>query len=396
MKNISKKLKYGLVAIIVLLAGGGLWVFNNQDSYNFAKPAETENQFLSYSFWATATFSDVQHRIARGADINASDGYGETALMFAARFSQNLDVMKMLIEAGADIDARNKSGKTALMYIAKFNRNPDIVTSFIEAGADVNAKDNSSKTALMYAAWFNQNPDIVTSLIEAGANMQAYDAHGNSVSSYILKNTALHGTDIYKQHLVIDEYFWQNASIADIKFQIAQGIDVNMRDSDGKTALMYLIAGYNSRPDIITLLIEVGVDVNVRDNDGRTALMYAAEEYNFRPDIMTLLIEADADLNVIDNDGKTALFLTMWQDSDNLDTVRMLVDAGADVRIKSKYGDSAYDYFKKDEEQRQQCQKEWDEYDALGGEAEGRDDCTGAYYSRIYGYNMYDLVKGIK
>lgn len=51
--------------------------------------------------------------------------------------------------AGADIDAKNKDGNTALMWAAGYNDNPEIVLILLNAGAD--AKDNEGKTVWDYA-----------------------------------------------------------------------------------------------------------------------------------------------------------------------------------------------------------------------------------------------------
>ena len=48
---------------------------------------------------------------------------GETALMHAARFCRNAEVIRILLGAGANIHARDKDGHTALDY-AKAGRTP--------------------------------------------------------------------------------------------------------------------------------------------------------------------------------------------------------------------------------------------------------------------------------
>ena len=52
---------------------------------------------------------------------------------------------------GANVNARNSKGMTALMLAAMNNSNPEVVKALINAGADIFAKDNEGKTALNYA-----------------------------------------------------------------------------------------------------------------------------------------------------------------------------------------------------------------------------------------------------
>ena len=63
--------------------------------------------------------------VKNGADVNARDNTGSTALMMAS-YEGNVDVVKMLLENGADLNATEKSGKTALS-IAKLKDNKEVI-----------------------------------------------------------------------------------------------------------------------------------------------------------------------------------------------------------------------------------------------------------------------------
>jgi len=81
----------------------------------------------------------------------------------------------MLIKAGADVNARNNEGRTALMH-ASWLTGPqneqvqiEVVKTLIDAGADVNPKDNDGKTALYYAEVGKKRQKLVDLLKRAGA-----------------------------------------------------------------------------------------------------------------------------------------------------------------------------------------------------------------------------------
>lgn len=105
--------------------------------------------------------------IKSGADVNAKNENGRTALMYAA-WNNVTDVAKVLIDAGADVNAKGNAGETALMHAAARNA-VDVAKALIAAKADVNARaEGGGVTALMVAKTFRAW-NIVTLLKQYGA-----------------------------------------------------------------------------------------------------------------------------------------------------------------------------------------------------------------------------------
>jgi ankyrin repeat protein len=83
-----------------------------------------------------------------------------------------------------------------------------------------------------------------------------------------------------------------------------KGVDVDLRDDDGMTAISY--AAMWNHDSVLNLLHLVGgASLNVQDNDGDTPVIQAA--YNNSPDALELLISFGADTSVKNKDGKCAL-----------------------------------------------------------------------------------------
>jgi len=95
---------------------------------------------------------------------------------------------------------------------------------------------------------------------------------------------------------------WENVSMAKLQKMIEQGADVNAKDKDGRTPLMYAVM-YN-RKEFISILLENGADVNAFDRTGWTVLKYA-EDYG-RKDIEEQLLAAGADIEY--GTGRTAWY----------------------------------------------------------------------------------------
>jgi ankyrin repeat protein len=64
---------------------------------------------------------NIRTLLDHGADVNASNGFGNTALMLAAE-KGHAEAVALLLQRGADVDATNNRGRTALQMAAKHGR----------------------------------------------------------------------------------------------------------------------------------------------------------------------------------------------------------------------------------------------------------------------------------
>jgi uncharacterized protein len=122
----------------------------------------------------------VRDLLAAGADCDARDADGATALMRAAHAGR-LDAVRALIAAGADVNATDDRGWGAL---AKAIHNADldcgfadVVQTLIEAGAAIEAPIGYGIRPLMLAAGYGETA-VVETLLRAGADVLARNDGG--------------------------------------------------------------------------------------------------------------------------------------------------------------------------------------------------------------------------
>ena len=127
---------------------------------------QEELDSLNEKLLACEDINEMKLLLEAGADVNAQDYWGCTALMYAKDAEQT----KLLLEAGADINARDEDGRTVLM----FANDAEQTKLLLEAGADVNAQTEGGKTALMCA----EDAEQTKLLLEAGADINARDEDG--------------------------------------------------------------------------------------------------------------------------------------------------------------------------------------------------------------------------
>lgn len=99
-----------------------------------------------------------------GLKLNNKDE--QTASLIKAAEESTPENLKKLIRNGADVNAKDSTGRTALMRAAELGQTEN-VEILIDAGADIHAKDNKEWTALMYAEW-DDHTDIIKLLKDAG------------------------------------------------------------------------------------------------------------------------------------------------------------------------------------------------------------------------------------
>lgn len=130
--------------------------------------------------------------IAAGIDPSVRDETDRTPLHIAA-INNDHDIIRALVEQGADIDAQDRDGRTALMVAISYSdtRKADSLTTklLLELGARVDLLNKKRQTVLhVRATVYTDRSDVMEQLLDAGADVDAQDADGN---------TALHLTALY-------------------------------------------------------------------------------------------------------------------------------------------------------------------------------------------------------
>ncbi len=127
----------------------------------------------------------------------------------------------------------------------------------------------------------------------------------------------------------------KHADIDAVKAFVTSGIDINIKNDNGITALM--LASGHGHKEALELLLDKGADVNVADNNGYTALIFASRGGN--KEIIELLLDRGVDVDAVDNYGYTALTWAFRQDHKEI--VRLLLDKGADINKQNNNDDTA-------------------------------------------------------
>lgn len=144
-----------LAIVLILVAGAAvaLWQFDV-----FSGPGEEASELAVASaddaWWAAAEEGDVataEAALAAGAEVDAADPFGRTALMLAAAGGHDALVLRLL-DAGADPNATAANGWTPLMFAADAAPSASTPLLLLNAGADPHATGEEGRRALDLAA----------------------------------------------------------------------------------------------------------------------------------------------------------------------------------------------------------------------------------------------------
>jgi ankyrin repeat protein len=174
----------------------------------------------------------IKALLAGGAQVNATDDWGNGPLLYAAREGE-VESARMLLKAGAYVDGRG--GTMPPLAVAALRGHATLVRLLIRNKADVNAVGENGQSALMNAVKLN-HLEVAKILIEAGANTHVLDRVGDNLLAVAVNRN-------YPDMLVL---------------LLKQGVNPDLADSNGLTALYW--AEYLNRPALAQLLRDAGAD----------------------------------------------------------------------------------------------------------------------------------------
>lgn len=216
----------------------------------------------------------------RGADVNARDKRGLTALHFAAGRGW-VDVVRLLWSKAADLEAEATVTGCTPLHLAALNGRTDVASFLLEKGALVAAEDAEEGTPL-HAAARGGHVDVVVALVEAGAPLGAKNKAGLTPGA----------AAIAAGHVAVAQALAERGWRPDAP-----------EERPARFSLAHLAAGAGRAAAAAWALQRGAGAVDDAENaDGATPLHCAALEAD--PEACQLLLEAGADPGTADARGR--------------------------------------------------------------------------------------------
>jgi cytohesin len=228
--------------------------------------------------------------VKAGAMVEVQD-FSEMYPLSLAIYGNHLEAVRFLVKSGAKINKPGFKKLTALHMALEEDLNPHIALYLLEAGANPNAKDEEGNSPLHWAVEI-KNIEIVKAMIKAGADLESENGQ---------RNTAL--------MLAV-----ARDDVAMMRLLMSAGATVRPSGSKKAHDVLHTAAYHANNLETIKILLKAGADVNGRDEDGNTPLLYAVRRANSKNtgaekmhELVTLLLTAGADPNAASERGITPL-----------------------------------------------------------------------------------------
>lgn len=250
---------------------------------------ENDQELLNYVLIQRTNGVDrTRHALDAGADVNARDRDGYSALHFARTTEQ----AKLLINSGADINAVaaatfSPGRGESLLHTAK---DAKLTQYYIDNGCEhIHLKDMFGRTALHNAADGAQYDLLVAN----GADPCSRDDNGRIPPNFGRDLPASY--DAVDRRQLITPLFWNDDS-NELNDLIESGVDLEERDFRGRTAL------FGADAEKSRFLIAAGADIDARDHDGNTPLHFSRDS-----EVAKLLLQNGAETDAKNGIGQTPL-----------------------------------------------------------------------------------------
>lgn len=190
----------------------------------------------------------AEYLVHNGLNINATDNYGNTALMYALNAFAHKKFIEDLLKLKANPNQANKTMDTSLWLAVKKQLSADVIGLLTEYGADANEVNINGETPLWHQLRLETDEQAIIALIKGGADVNVPDAEGSYPLWYA---------------------FHRNMSATVINAIINKQADVNLKNESGDTPLLYAVK--NEYPaSVIKLLIKKGANQDIPDANGYT------------------------------------------------------------------------------------------------------------------------------
>ncbi|ORY37863.1 ankyrin [Neocallimastix californiae] len=325
---------------------------------------EDENEFIvNYLLENHASIHSVNENIKCLRKLTKKKKENEKELLgtFEFRVKNKFDILKLLLKYGLNIDAKDEERKTLLLYAIE-DENELIVNYLLENHASIhsvnenikclkeftiNKKGNEKELIESFEFRVKNKFNIIKLLLKYGLDINAKDEEGKTLLLYAINEV----NEFLFYYLIKNKASLKSLQAYNIKVLVKFIVRIN----ENENVLNKLIKYTNKEKEeekcikILNLKIQNGFDINDKDEEGNTILIYAIEVRKIS--VIQYLLERNASLksvnskieilkplitNIIPKSGSDEEQICNIDDL-NFNILKLLIDYGLNMENNKKY-----------------------------------------------------------
>lgn len=304
----------------------------------------------------------IRTLVKQGADVNAPQGDGMTALHWAAQHGQ-AEVAQMLIGAGANVQAVTRNGAYTPLHLASRHGSTAVIKLLLKAGANLGATTTTGGATPLHFAALSGNAESVAALLDGGADVNARESASGqtplmwaAARNYVdvIKMLLHHKADVaittkvvdYPTIEAVDQLARRRRDEVLNELRTAAGVPVE----NWRPAPTHVQAAVKAAHEVQLSAGSVETDEEappssdegfagytkmVGAQGGMTALLHATREGNVES--VLALLDAGADVNQVSGGDRTSPLL-MATLNGHFDLALLLLERGANPNLASEAG----------------------------------------------------------
>jgi len=290
----------------------------------------------------------VRRLLKQGADVNAAQGDGMTALHWAA-MNGDAALAETLLYAGANPRATTRLGGYTALHLASQTGARAVVDTLAARGADVNARATTGATPLMLAAT-SGNIDALQALIDRGADVNAAESANGETA--LMFGAAANRADAVRLLLKHGAKADLTSTVVDLTLLTApeDKLQQEIRDAQnaksakaggdsgsaaGAAQTRAVSRGTPAAGTVAGVTRAYTYNELIGKQGGLSALHFAARQGALQT--VKALVEAGAAVNQLSPADATSPLLIATING-HFDTAKALLDLGADPNLASEAG----------------------------------------------------------
>ena len=297
---------------------------------HYTTPDQTKDTILHIAIKARRDADIIKDLLSFGAEPMKKNALGQTPIMYLCAYTEDTGLLDTLIRSGTvfkigtgkRVLETDSEGKTAFDYalgkprmiavLEKYARRPqsNIIAEQQAAEAAVAAKEAELQAIEAQKKLEAEKAQEELAIRKAAEEKRLADEA--AAAARAAEEAKIISFQANENAEKIDVQQFEPTYLFDVEYEAppvvpvaaAEPLPEDKADKNGVTSLM--VAARNGRYQTVSQLIAGGANVNRRDADGWTPLMYSVRFSN-DVSVVSLLLDSGADIHAVNNYGATAL-----------------------------------------------------------------------------------------